>query len=1132
VTVLFGDIVGFTTLSESRDPEHVKNLVDRVFARLAADIRAYGGSVDKIIGDAVVALFGAPVAHEDDAERAVRAALHMQSTLASMQDELAVELKMRIGVNTGEVLVGALRAGGDYTAMGDVVNTASRLQELARPGTVVVGPDTFAGTSSVFLYEPLGDVETRGREATVPAWIAHEAIAQPGRRAPRRVSRLVGRDGEAALLHGALVSAIEHRHPTLVVLTGEAGVGKSRLAEDVILRVVMSHGARVLSGRAVPYGATNAWWPIAEIMRAACNITPDDSQEESRRKCVETVVSVVGDEDGQRVAEAIQFLIGVGTPLGDVETRRAQDEVARGVRAFIEGLATRQPLVITIADVQWADPSVLAGLDTLFARVHRVPLVALLTSRPDFGDWYPNVGHQNLVVLNLDPLTPQAAAEMLVSLLGHDPGERAKEELVERSGGNPLFVEELAALLSEGEEGGERALPATLRGIVAARLDALPAAERAVLDDAAVVGRRAPISALLALGGTRGGVADAIDELVAADLLVVDDGLCEYRSDLVREVVYGMLTKAERARRHAAHARWLEEQAEGIVPSDELLGELARHWGQAAALVTELGGVDGVPVDVRDRAIDALVRAGQRAEDRELHDATARVYGQLLDLLGPAPSEVRRHALIGHAIASVALRRDDAAIEDLDAAEAEARAAGDDVALARTLTARGDFLRNAGDYQGSLAVLQSALDVWRRAGNRRGEGSALRRIGWTKLFSGDLDGAEPVLEEALAAFTEADSPRGQAWAHQNLAWIAYGRGDHELAERRLADSIELFRQIGDWGGLIWATGMLGWARYGQGHIEEAEQYTQQALDESREQGDVWQAAMMNVLLASIRVWQGRTDDALTYAREAWRLFTGIDDEWGELQAVGPLTVALMLSGQIDEAERLRDEIQRRTDANPEMESYRRYAAGLTAMLAVGIGDPQRALDALAADPTQPGERRYGANDVLVTRGHALLQLGRVAEAIDVLERTVGSTTQPGSLNQASSVLALALAAGGQIERARTVAASVIEGQGSYLDRAVALVADACAAARGQLLAESLDSLDRAERLVAATQDQLAHAVIALARARVLEALDQPFAGGADAEARERLARLGIEARGWDNVFRLALTGAGAVPGAT
>jgi class 3 adenylate cyclase/tetratricopeptide (TPR) repeat protein len=1135
VTVLFGDIVGFTALSETRDPEHVKNLVDRSFARLAADIRTYGGSLDKIVGDAVVALFGAPVAHEDDAERAVRAALHMQQTLADMRQDVDVELKMRIGINTGEVLVGALRAGGDYTAMGDVVNTASRLQVLAEPGTVVVGPDTHAATANVFRYEPLGELHARGREAGVEAWVAREALAQPGRRAPRRVSKLVGRDAEAGLLQNALVGAFRHRRPTLVLLTGEAGIGKSRLAEDVVLRVVVSDRARVLSGRAVPYGATNAWWPIAEVMRAACEITPDDGPDQAREKCIDTVRRVVDGDESERVAEAILFLIGVGTPMGDVESKRARDEVARGVRTFIEALANRQPLVITIADVQWADPSVLAGLDDMLARLHRVPLVLLLTARPEFTGWDPKLGHQNLVVLNLDPLGPEAAGDLLVSLLGFDPGERARAELVERSGGNPLFVEELAAVLVEGGEdvdaGRRQALPATLRGIIAARLDALPSAERAVLDDAAVVGRRAPINALLALGGSRGGVSESIQRLVGEDLLVVDGGLCEFQSDLVREVVYGMLTKAERARRHALHARWLEEQAEGVTASDELLGELGRHWSTAATLTDELGGVDGVPLDVRQQAIGALERAGQRADEREMHAVAARLYDQLLKLIGTEKSATRRHALIGRAAASCALRRDEAAAADLETAEAEALEAGDDVALARALTVRGDVLRNAGEYEQSLAALTHARVIWQRVGDRRGEGSALRRIGWTRLFAGDLDGAEPVLLEALDAFREADALRGQAWAHQNLAWIAYGRGDHELAETRLADSIELFRKIGDWGGLIWATGMLGWARYGQGLVDEAETHAQQAMVEARDQGDLWQVGMMNVLLASIRVWQGRTEDAVTHGREAWRTFAGLDDEWGELQAVGPLSLALMLSGDFEEAERLRADIQSRAQAHPGMENYHRYSVGITAMLSVGMGEPQKALDALADDDTVPGDRRYGSNDTLMTRGLALLQLGRIDEAVDLLTTTVASMSQPGPRSQTSAALSLALAADGQIDRARSVATSVIDGDGSYIDRVMALIALAGGSVQAGEGAAAIDALDRATRLVAGTQDRLSDAMVALARARVLEALEQPFAGGAEVEAQDRLMAIRIEARGWDNVIRRAVTGAGEAPGA-
>jgi class 3 adenylate cyclase/tetratricopeptide (TPR) repeat protein len=1122
VTVLFGDIVGFTGLSETRDPEQVKNLVDRCFARLAADIREFGGTLDKVVGDALVALFGAPVAHEDDAERAVRAALQMQRTLDDLAGSLDVEVRMRIGVNTGEVLVGALRAGGDYTAMGDVVNTASRLQTLAQPGTVVVGSETHAATLNVFRYEPLGLLQARGREEGVEAWTAVEAVVQPGHRPPRRVSsRLVGRELESELLERSMVAAFEARRPTLVVLFGEAGVGKSRLGEDVVLQVLGTHRARVLSGRAVPYGAANAWWPIAEVMRMAIGVGPEDGADDARVKCVRAVADVVdGDaEEIERIVDALMYLVGIGTSLVEVDSKRAQDEVARAVRTFIEGLAAVQPLIVTIGDVQWADASVLFGLDDLLDRMHRVPIVVLLTARPEIeSGWRPSGGHKNLVVLNLDPLSDEAAGELLTSLLGRDPGPRVRAELVERSGGNPLFVEELAALVRDDATVG--ALPATLRGIVAARLDALPAAERAVLDDAAVVGRRAPMTALLAVGGSRGGIAEAIEELVAKDLLVVEEGQCEFRSDLVREVVYGMLTKAERARRHAALAQWLES-LEDTPNTDELLGELARHWSTAAELCIELGGVDGVPPDVRARAIEALFRAGERADDRELHAAANRVYDQLVRLVGDEPSADRRGALVGRARAATALRRDAEAAADLDVVEAEAREAGDDGRLARALTVRGDLLRNAGEYERSLEALEEARVLWQRVGDRRGEGSALRRIGWTKLFAGDLDAAEPILLEALDAFREAGALRGQAWAHQNLAWAAYGRSEPVLAEQRLHDSIELFRQIGDWGGLNWTTGMVGWVRFAQGDVVEAERHAEEALHEARSQGDTWQVGMMDVLLSSIRLHQGRTEDAVELGRAALQLFVELGDEWGGGQAAGPLVRALLATGRFEEAERMRVEAMARYGSTGEFPSRRVFSQLAAALSAVAVGQPERALAALADDDTRPGDHRFGATDLLVTRGTALLQLGKVSEAVELLAATVESAREAGPRAEAQAALALAYAADGRTADARRTAAEVLGGQRSYLDRVLAGMAEAAAAARDGDEPAAVAAIDRTTRIVESTQDRLSAAIVARARASVLEALGTPFAAGAAADAAERFAALGIEAPGWDRAIRLA-----------
>ncbi|HEX2564702.1 MAG TPA: adenylate/guanylate cyclase domain-containing protein, partial [Acidimicrobiales bacterium] len=279
VTVLFADLVGFTALSEDRDPEQVKRLVDRCFERLVADIEAFGGRVDKIVGDAILALFGAPIAHEDDAERAVRAALQFHRTLDDDRADLGVDVRLRVGVNTGEVLVGSLRSGGDYTAMGDVVNTAQRLQSAAEPGQVLVGQATYLATRRVVTYRSVGTIVAKGRNAPVSAWVAEGARLPPGYRPDRHRAPLVGRDDEVALLSHALDLAVYQGRAALFLLVGDAGVGKSRVVEEVAEMARGCHDSLVLQGRCVPYGEANVWWPLAEAVRSACSLEPGDDQD-------------------------------------------------------------------------------------------------------------------------------------------------------------------------------------------------------------------------------------------------------------------------------------------------------------------------------------------------------------------------------------------------------------------------------------------------------------------------------------------------------------------------------------------------------------------------------------------------------------------------------------------------------------------------------------------------------------------------------------------------------------------------------------------------------------------------------------------------------------------------------------
>jgi class 3 adenylate cyclase/tetratricopeptide (TPR) repeat protein len=1107
VTVVFGDIVGFTGISETRDPEQVKNLVDRCFAALADDIRSFGGTVDKVIGDAVVALFGAPMAHEDDAERAVRAAQQMHLTLAGMAHEIGIDLRMRIGVNTGEVLVGQLRAGGDYTAMGDVVNTASRLQTSAEPGTVVVGPETYAATKDVFRYEPLGLLQAKGREAAVEAWIAGEPVLEPGRRRQRRWSdELIGRDRELALVDSAVQNAFEARRPTMVVILGEAGMGKSRLSQEIGVHAVERGPVRFLTGRGMPYGAANAAGPISEAMRSACGVTEDDDATSARAKIEATVDDLLpglSPDERSRMIEGLAFVCVIGYDLS-IDAERLRDDAAYASRVLVAALAERQPVILTLGDMHWAHPGVLVGLERLLQRIERGPVVVLITARPDiFDEWKPAVG-ENFVVLNLEPLDTASSARLLAVMLGYEPEPAVRDEIVERAGGNPLFLEELARFVSEQGGAASTALPATLRGLVAERIDALTPRERDVLEDAAIVGRRASPRILLALADEGEDVEPAVDELVNHGLLVRHDGEVEFRSDLVREVVYGVVTKAERARRHARLAAWL-----GALPpsvSDARLAEEARHWATAAELVRELGAIDGVPADLSDRATRAMEALIERSTDRELYDLVREWTTRLLDLLGPEPSPLRRRTLVSRAMASAALRLEGEALADLAAIEPDARASGDDATVAAVLFVRGDLLRNRGDFEGSLRALEEARALMVRVGDRRGEGGVLRRIGWSLVFSGRVDEAEPVLRESLAAFRESGSRNGEAWALQNLAWIAYSRRDVAAAAACLDQSERIFADLGDLGGLNWAVGMRAWVALGAGDLDTAERRAEESLATAEERDDRWQAAMMRVLLAAVRLRQGRMRDGIGEARRALEQFVALGDRWGEGRARLPLARGLLLLGRVAEARALVDDPVSRI------------------VLEVAVGNGEEVLPEL--------DERVGSitdsNDLAVVRSLALLQVGRALEAVDLLRCRVGELDDGGPRVHAQVVLALALVAAGEVEEARSLATEVRGAAPLYTDQVMAAMAGALASARLGDAATARAELESIVSLLTGTEDVLTTNIARLAAAHVLRAIGDADAPTLEAEARQRLARSGIGGAGWDRLFSSA-TGVTGVP---
>jgi len=1121
VTVLFGDLVGFTAFSETTDPERVKDLVDRCFAALSADVERYGGRVDKFVGDALVALFGAPIAHEDDAERAVRCALQMQRTVAQLHRDGSAGPELRIGVNTGEVLVGALRAGGDYTAMGDVVNTAQRLQTAALPGEVVVGAATRAATRGVVRYDDMGALQVKGREATVEAWKVGEVIAPPGTRGQHHDSPTVGREPELAFLRQILDTAFTKRRAHFVLLVGDAGVGKGRLAHEISEHARIAHHALVTGGRSVPYGE-DLWWPIAETVRHVFGLDPDADEDGARQRILRTIARVTDrtteDVEVVRVTNGLLYLLGHTRELADVDPARAREDALRSVSATFERIAAKRPLLIVLSELHWADDEVLALLDRLRVRLRALPAVIVATARREIDErWQPQAGGHNLTTLSVDPLEPAAVRELANTLLGSDATAELTELLAERSGGNPFFVEELAALAREDEGAADaiRRLPVTLQGLVAARLDTLPYDERAALEDCAIAGPAGTVDAVTALSRARGNDTaepsprELLRRLAKRDLIELDGDEFVFPSDVIREVTYATLTKAERARRHAALAQWLSKDAQDDDPSIE---RAAHHYTIAAALLRELDTVAQLPADLPSQAVALLERAASQAEHREQWPVAARWFDQAVRLLGDdAPVPLRQRLLLGRARAAAELRDVTTARSDLNEL---VDAAVDAATRARALTVRADLEQKEGRLEEAAATAEEALAAWRALGDERGIAEGLRQRGMVAMFRWDLDAADRDFHEALLAFRAAGDRRGEAWALQNLAWVAFYRADTPRAEQWLDASAEMFHEIGDWGGLGWARGLFAWVRFMQGRLDEAEQLARALLPETEESGNRWGVGTQQMLVAQIVLWKGRPEAALTSLADAERTFREIGDGWGIGQTGAIRSRALACAGRVDAALAAIDEI---IALGPT-----RDATTLAELNRAQVLVQAGSRDALAAALQRQGSTETLGHEERMMLGLALAQAGRVVEALSELETSFAALPVEacGPRSAIGAALALVHAAAGQPSDGSAVVAELGDDVVTYLDRVWRDLAVAFYALQSGD-PDAASAFDAAVDFADQTQARLEQAVTRVARAHAFAVLDHPDADRARADADARLAGLERSMPGWEQLFELA-----------
>jgi len=644
VTVLFADIEGFTARADGLDPEDVRAILRPYHSRLRAEIEAFGGTVEKFIGDAVVGIFGAPVAHGDDPERAVRAALSVRLAIAEMNAaDQRLDLRVRLAVNTGEAIVslGARPELGEAMVAGDVVNTASRLQTAAPSNGILVGESTYRATRALFDYRVMEPMLVKGKESPVRGWLALQARAGPGERTMAAVP-MVGRVRETGILQGIFDGVVTEQRPHLVTVFGEAGVGKTRLATEFTAHLE-SVGASVLRGRCLPYGASTLYGPFTQHVKQFAGIFASDDVVSARAK-LRIALDALGNSPGggDDLARHLAILIGLG----------GEDEVSDrqilffAARRFVEAVAHEDSTVFVFEDLHWADPGTFDLLEHLASRIRGASVMLMALARPDLLLARPGWGGglPAYSALSLEALSAEDSKQLAASLLGVYAAAAATQHVADTAEGNPLFIEELAASATELSAAAAEHLPTTIRELVSARLDALPASERHLLLDASVVGKVFWRGALERMQHSGTSVPASLDSLEARDLIrressswIEGDEQFTFKHVLIREVAYATLPRVTRRERHAAVAEFLEACTAG---AGATATALALHWREA--------GHD-------ERALEYLLVAADQAGRGWAKDEAADLYGQALRLIPEADTERRRDIARKRTMAVVAL---------------------------------------------------------------------------------------------------------------------------------------------------------------------------------------------------------------------------------------------------------------------------------------------------------------------------------------------------------------------------------------------------------------------------------------------------------------------------------------------
>ncbi|HET8568439.1 MAG TPA: adenylate/guanylate cyclase domain-containing protein [Candidatus Limnocylindria bacterium] len=829
-TILFADIVGSTETGAAHDPEVVRRELSRAFAEMRQILERHGGTVEKFIGDAVMAVFGVPVAHDDDADRAVRAAFALRDRIAALSAGGRIPLELRLGLNTGQVVAGT---GGETLVTGPAVNEAARLQQAAASGEILAGALTRRLTSGGVEYGPVRRVEAKGvgELEVAPAERLASAVPEQHRGIAGLQAPLIGRDEELRLLVDAYRKVEREERASLVTIYGDAGVGKSRLVRELVEAL---GDARVRRGRCLPYGEGITFWPVVEILRADAGITAQDTYEQATLKLRAAVLAAFGEatDDADAVARRLAVLAGIARAedaLPEVAADGVPNELRWGLRRYVELRAADEPLTLVFDDIQWAEPA-LYGLIEHLAEWTRAPAFLVCLARPEMRERRPGWGGGllNAAAIRLDPLSEDESRRLIARLLDIDDlPEGVRAEVVRRAEGNPLYVEEFLRMLIDAggvaRRGGrfvataslaELEVPPTLRGLIAARLDAAPAAVKHALQRASVVGKVFWPEAVAALGGVEGRADDVLLEAARRELVAELDErgpgggrAWTFRHILVRDVAYVSLPKEERSRAHDLFGRWLEAAAGARL--DEYADIVAYHAEQAFLLAHELG--DPAAADLGRRALEGLMAAGRKARQRADAHASLAFHrrAQAIAQATAAPAAERVAAAGLAASARLQIESSDEALAEVRALLPEARAAGPSEALVALLV--DTSFRTFDDKEQAFALDREAVEVARALRDPETIAFALFQSSWTPWGVGDLDMQRRCLLDALEHMRASGARRMEFGC---LAWLAnngYMRGDfaaahayHEEAARRVAEGSSplqrmfLTRQRGGW----------------------------------------------------------------------------------------------------------------------------------------------------------------------------------------------------------------------------------------------------------------------------------------------------------------------------------------------